>query len=180
MDLTTGYFAFYLPYQRQLIHSSFDTRILVASPLANGFYKSKGVSGLIPEGYTLLEKEFWERVVKSSREWSEDRGISLHEWTKPGWTYHAKGIWLSQTPSSHPYMTILGSSNLNARSAHLDTELGFAIFTQSPALQRSLHEERTHLLEPSQKVDFHTWSDPSRHIRPMARFLVRCGVDKML
>jgi CDP-diacylglycerol--glycerol-3-phosphate 3-phosphatidyltransferase len=33
LDITTGYFAFYSPYQRQLINSSSDCRILVASPL---------------------------------------------------------------------------------------------------------------------------------------------------
>jgi phosphatidylserine/phosphatidylglycerophosphate/cardiolipin synthase-like enzyme len=77
-------------------------------------------------------------------------------------------------------MTIIGSSNLNARSAHLDTELGFAIFTQSPTLRQDLYNEKTSLLEPSERVDFNTWADPSRHIRPLARLLVRCGVDKML
>jgi len=181
MNLTTGYFGFYPPYQQLLIDSQTDSRILVASPLANGFYKSSGLSGLIPEAYTLLERDFWKRVVNKSRQWScKDGGISLYEWTKPGWTYHAKGIWLSPSISEPPSITLIGSSNLNARSARLDTELGFVIFSNSNTLRNDLHDEIRNLIKPSQEVGFDTWADPSRRVRPLARLLVRSGIHKML
>jgi CDP-diacylglycerol--glycerol-3-phosphate 3-phosphatidyltransferase len=35
------------------------------------------------------------------------------------------GIWLSPDSKSPPILTLFGSTNLNARSAHLDTELSF-------------------------------------------------------
>ncbi|KDN50973.1 hypothetical protein RSAG8_00602, partial [Rhizoctonia solani AG-8 WAC10335] len=66
-------------------------RIVAASPSANGFLGSKGISGRIPEGYTLLEQRFWRRVLAAHRQWDGDGGIELREWQRPGWTYHAKG-----------------------------------------------------------------------------------------
>lgn len=65
---------------------------------ANGFFKSKGLSALIPDAYTLLERDFWKDVVSKSRQMDEHHdGISLHEWARPGWTYHAKGGFLCYT-----------------------------------------------------------------------------------
>lgn len=59
---------------------------------ANGFYGSKGLSGRIPEGYTLLEQRFWTSVQRAGREWKEGLGgVQLNEWLREGWTYHAKG-----------------------------------------------------------------------------------------
>lgn len=68
---------------------------------ANGFYGSKGVSGRIPEGYTLLEQRFMKAVRSASREWPHEAesdwaalrgpGVQLSEWEREGWTYHAKG-----------------------------------------------------------------------------------------
>lgn len=70
--------------------------ILFRTLQANGFYGSAGVSGLIPEGYTLLESQFHSALVRGGREWVEQdgvppKGIELREWKREGWTYHAKG-----------------------------------------------------------------------------------------
>ena len=51
------------------------------------------------------------------------------------------GIWLSPSPDSAPILTLFGSTNLNSRSAHLDTELSFVMLTSSDVLRRNLHEE---------------------------------------
>ena len=77
-------------------------------------------------------------------------------------------------------MTIIGSSNLNTRSAKLDTELGFAMFTRSGNLRAALRDEVIGLMEPAQSVGFDTWADPSRRVRLLARLLVRSGVHSML
>ena len=65
---------------------------------ANGFYGSTGVSGRIPEGYTLLEQRFMDAVRQAGRDWDSSladnrkgSGVDLNEWRKDGWTYHAKG-----------------------------------------------------------------------------------------
>ncbi|KAH7914037.1 hypothetical protein BJ138DRAFT_1080455 [Hygrophoropsis aurantiaca] len=145
MDLTSGYFGLYKPYQDMVLKSTVRCGIIAASPKANGFYGSRGISGLIPEGYTYLEQRFMRAVKAASRESPVDNpegsGVELKEWEREGWTYHAKGIWLSPRPGAHPALTLFGSTNLNSRSAHLDTELSFVMMTSSDLLRRRLHEE---------------------------------------
>src|SRR5882724_1366346 len=52
-----------------------------------------------------------------------------------------QGIWLSPTPDSAPILSLFGSTNLNSRSSHLDTELSFMMMTSSDVLRRRLQEE---------------------------------------
>ncbi|KAI0665236.1 hypothetical protein C8Q70DRAFT_904383 [Cubamyces menziesii] len=176
VDLTSGYFALYEPYQRAMIGSNLTCRILAASPKANGFYGSKGVSGRIPEAYTLFERRFMGAVRAAGREWprgSSDvyNGIQLNEWQRHGWTYHAKGIWVRPTPSAAPMLTLFGSTNLNSRSANLDTELSFVLATTSPSLRQRLAEEVDGL-----RAHAHPWRGESdsedRRVRLGTRALV--------
>ncbi|CAL1705492.1 unnamed protein product [Somion occarium] len=147
IDLTTGYFGLYRPYRDLVLGSQLACRIIASSPKANGFYGSSGISGRLPEGYTLLEQRFINAVRKSGREWPDDAtessgsGVQLREWERDGWTYHAKGIWVRPTPTSTPYITLFGSTNLNSRSANLDTELSFLLVTSSNTLRQRLAEE---------------------------------------
>jgi CDP-diacylglycerol--glycerol-3-phosphate 3-phosphatidyltransferase len=107
LDLTSGYFGLYKEYRNLILRSSnVDCRIVAASPKvrsvpqiacfflifiyllqANGFYGSRGISGRIPEGYTLLEQRFMSAVTRAGRQPS----VQLNEWEREGWTYHAKG-----------------------------------------------------------------------------------------
>ncbi|OBZ65702.1 CDP-diacylglycerol--glycerol-3-phosphate 3-phosphatidyltransferase [Grifola frondosa] len=174
MDFTSGYFALYKPYQDLILQSRVACRILSASPKANGFYGSKGISGRIPEGYTLFERRFMKAVCAAGREWSHDApdggagaGVQLSEWEKEGWTYHAKGIWLRPTMSSTPNLTLFGSTNLNARSADLDTELSFVLATTAPALRETLAAEADGLRAHAQ-----TWRGCERRVRVGTRALV--------
>jgi len=91
------------------------------------------------------------------REWR--RGIVGEE---GGWTYHAKGLWIS-LPSSTTYasssldpktsggekegvsISIIGSSNYTQRSYNLDLEAGACILTSDPVLQGRLAEEKEYL-----------------------------------
>lgn len=99
------------------------------------------------------------RAVRAAGRLSDQRddAVTLSEWERPGWTYHAKGslrhfslprldsycagIWLSPSKDSPPMLTMFGSTNLNSRSANLDTELSFVMVTSSQALQQTLHNE---------------------------------------
>ncbi|KAH7889486.1 hypothetical protein F5I97DRAFT_1994876 [Phlebopus sp. FC_14] len=145
MTMTSGYFGLYKHYQDLILRSSIECDIIVASPKANGFFGSRGISGLIPEGYTLLEQRFMRAVRAAGRCANLTDGarnaVHLSEWEREGWTYHAKGIWLSPSPNTFPVLTLFGSTNLNSRSANLDTELSFVMMTSSDALRESLHKE---------------------------------------
>lgn len=59
-----------------------------------------------------------------------------------GWTYHAKGLWVSLNGEKEPSITIVGSSNYTKRSYSLDLEVGTAIVTSDEGLKRRLKEER--------------------------------------
>lgn len=92
VDLTSGYFGLYKAYKQAVIDSPAPVRVVAASPKSNGFYGSKGVSRLIPEGYTLLESRFYDACASHGRLWDgQGNGVRLQEWERKGWTYHAKG-----------------------------------------------------------------------------------------
>ncbi|KAK0469546.1 CDP-diacylglycerol-glycerol-3-phosphate 3-phosphatidyltransferase [Desarmillaria tabescens] len=191
MDLTSGYFNLYRPYQNLLLTSpGVDVRVLAASPKANGFYGSKGISSRIPEGYTILERRFIQAVDRAGRSWQEgaSTGIQLNEWEKEGWTYHAKGLWLSPTAATNPILTLFGSTNLNARSAHIDTELSFLMLLQPPnesegydAAADSTMSLGCQLADEIRTIRSHAyeWSGYQRAIRPGTRTMLRIVEDML-
>lgn len=127
--------------------------VITASPWANGFYGSPGVSGMLPAAYTLLSRRFLKQVEKAGK----GDAIQLKEWRKgtvgePGaFTYHAKGIWITLPPQinaagraedeSGPSMTLVGSSNYTKRSYSLDLEVGALVVTGDEDLKRRLKAE---------------------------------------
>lgn len=117
--------------------------VLAASPWANGFYGSPGVSGMLPAAYTHLAASFLHRVAKNNR----SKGIQLKEWRRgtvnepDGWTYHAKGLWITPPGEQGPSLTIIGSSNYTKRSYGLDLEVGAVVVTREEQLKRKLREE---------------------------------------
>jgi len=56
---------------------------------ANGFQGAKGPAGGIPAAYSFLAKTFYENLVKAG----QSHRVNLFEFEKPGWSYHAKGLW---------------------------------------------------------------------------------------
>ena len=144
-----------------------------------------------------MEQRFMKAVRDARRAWippelgGDERhpSVQLREWERDGWTYHAKGktstlisasivlvliftptlagIWLRPTPYSYPYLTLFGSTNLNNRSANLDTELSFIMVTTSTTLRKRLGEELDGLRDHSQ-----TWRGGERHVRKGTKFLV--------
>ncbi|KAH6684483.1 CDP-diacylglycerol-glycerol-3-phosphate 3-phosphatidyltransferas-like protein [Halenospora varia] len=134
--------------------ASTNNTIITASPHANGFFGSKGVSGMLPSAYTLLSRRFLESASKAGR--AQD--ITLKEWRrgtvgKPeGWTYHAKGLWVSVNGEKEPSISIVGSSNYTKRSYSLDLEVGTCIVTRDEGLKGRLREERDGLQDYAWKV----------------------------
>ena len=156
--------------------SSVHGTVLTAHPHANGFFGSKGVSNMLPSAYTLLSRRFL-RVVRRAA----PGNIDLCEWkrgvvgTPRGWTYHAKGLWLtlpqaSSPPSvgvklSHgPSITIIGSSNYTKRSYALDAEVGAVIVTSDEGLMGKLKREEESLLRYSTIVQEADLRDGDRRV----------------
>ena len=129
--------------------------ILTASPWANGFYGSRGISGMLPAAYTHLVTKFLQNA--------RGRPIQVREWQRGvvgennGWTYHAKGLWatlpvwslpaeqasaaVASAPATGPSVTLIGSSNYTTRSYSLDLEVGAMVVTSDETLQRKWQRE---------------------------------------
>ncbi len=164
---TAGYFNM-TPDIRDLLLKSkpSDAVVLAASPWANGFYASKGVSGLLPSGYTYLAKSFLSTV---SRAGLSDR-IAVKEWrrgtvnTPGGWSYHAKGIWITLPGQKNPSISLVGSSNYTKRSYNLDLEANTLIVTQNQDLQRRLGEEERWLQDYATNMDLDDYAKTERRV----------------
>jgi len=164
---TAGYFNIHPQLSSLLIASSSQQgTVVTASPWANGFYGSKGVSGMLPAAYTLLSRRFLEKVRAASRH----DAIALKEWRrgtvgeKDGWTYHAKGLWVTMPKERRPSITLVGSSNYTKRSYTLDLEINTLVMTRNENLQKRLEEEQKWLQEYSRPVDLDEFTTTERRV----------------
>uniref|UniRef100_A0A146LH60 CDP-diacylglycerol--glycerol-3-phosphate 3-phosphatidyltransferase n=2 Tax=Lygus hesperus TaxID=30085 RepID=A0A146LH60_LYGHE len=138
ITLSTGYFNLTDQYADTILEASkADYKILMAHPTANGFLKARGLAGGIPGAYTGLALSFLKRVAARKQ---SDR-ISMFEYIRPGWTYHAKGLWYYPPHDDTPVLTLVGSSNYGSRSVRRDLETQMAIVTQNEDLRRRLGDE---------------------------------------
>ncbi|KAJ1327317.1 hypothetical protein BSLG_010659 [Batrachochytrium salamandrivorans] len=128
ITVASGYLNFPSVYRKMLYQSRSDIQILCSSPQANGFFNSKGVSKYVPVAYSYLELLF-------TREFSNMNKLAsmkIWEYFRAGWTWHAKGLWIHGHPHSNlPYITTIGSSNMNQRSLELDMEAQIYLFTRN-------------------------------------------------
>jgi len=179
---TAGYFNMTPSFRRLLLATRPERgTVLTAHPHANGFYGSKGVSGMLPAAYTHLAKTFLRQVRLKGL----DNSIVLKEWRKGkvgeegGWTYHAKGIWVALPESSavadaavarenegdaDPCLTVIGSSNYTKRAYELDLEANVVISTTDPGLRRRLGEEVKWLGEYAKAVDEREFEKEERKV----------------
>lgn len=138
LRLATGYFNLTEQYSKTLLdRSKANISLLMAHPNANGFLGASGPAGGIPHAYSLIARQFWNRVSNSS----QCGRIKLLEYERPQWTFHAKGLWYYPSGSQLPWGTVIGSANLGERSVRRDLEAQAAIFTVSPDLQQEFHHE---------------------------------------
>ncbi|VDP79457.1 unnamed protein product [Echinostoma caproni] len=156
MALASGYFNLTEFYAKLLIDfGTYQLRskltLLCASPTANGFLNSRGLSGYIPMAY----RESLIRLL--TRFGPHTRGIAyptILEYNRPGWTFHAKGLWYEryQHSENNPQhsdtsFTLIGSSNFSYRSLNRDLESQVAVWTTDPVLRAQIQNERNHLFQ---------------------------------
>lgn len=163
--LTAGYFNVHPRFREKLLQTRPNqATIITASPEANGFYQSKGPSGLLPAAYSLLAEKFLKAIHKFHR---QDR-IQLLEWkngvvNKPnGWSYHAKGLWVTAPNEKLPFLTVIGSSNYTRRAYSYDLESNVVVFTRDTELQQKLGAEVDNLMAHTQKMSLSDYQLPER------------------
>ncbi|KAG0001783.1 CDP-diacylglycerol--glycerol-3-phosphate 3-phosphatidyltransferase [Modicella reniformis] len=146
--ITSGYFNIEKRYGQTIINSTAaDVCLIAASPEANGFYNSAGISKYIPPAYTLIEQRFFNGVKRAG---NADR-IIIEEYLRKGWTYHAKGLWVYPPRSDLPVLTTIGSPNFGYRSMVRD-------------LEAQLFLELSKLRQYSQLVTEATFKLPERQV----------------
>ncbi|KAI8138281.1 hypothetical protein BJV82DRAFT_523663 [Fennellomyces sp. T-0311] len=158
IHLTSGYFNFTDRYKAFMLRTQARFRFLTASPEANGFFNSRGVSRYLPPAYTWIEKQFFQHVQRTGRE----KDITIEEYKRPGWTYHAKGLWACLGTQTRPLLTMIGSPNFGHRSSERDLEAQAIVITQNERLQEALHKEVERLHDYSTLVTKETFAQKDR------------------
>ncbi|XP_011695409.1 PREDICTED: CDP-diacylglycerol--glycerol-3-phosphate 3-phosphatidyltransferase, mitochondrial isoform X2 [Wasmannia auropunctata] len=159
LKLATGYFNLTSDYSQAVLGDCRATcHFLTAHPTANGFFNAKGIAGGIPAAYTRIEESFYNLCERMNQQ----RRITLWEFVKPDWTYHAKGLWYISPGQRKPSLTLIGSPNFGYRSVNRDLETQIAVVTKNEKLQDALHEEQTRLFSCAKPVTRKTFSQQDR------------------
>jgi len=167
--LATAYFNITNQHWNEVLRTksrNFD--VVMAHPLANGFYKAPGPAGGVPFAYTLIAKQCFKDILQFKLQ----NRIKFWEYQRPGWTFHGKGLWAVLCDAPLPQITMIGSSNFGNRSVYRDLEAQVTIVTTNDRLSRQLKSEKVSFLEYSEKVDTNTYKDPERKV-PFWVFLIR-------
>lgn len=114
-----------------------NVEIITNSIETNAFFGSKGPSRFIPAAYSILQDDLLQAI--------RSRNVSVVEYTRPGWSFHAKGVWVSR-PSGEVFETIIGSSNFGFRSQFRDLEVSFRMRSESRRIQTQMTLERDGIL----------------------------------
>lgn len=158
VHLASGYFNLNDKYVSAILKSDAKFDVLVAHPTANGFYQSNGLSGYIPDMYTCLTERFLQKIELNCL---TDR-VRIHEYKRPNWTFHGKGIWVTPPDESTPQLTVIGSSNYGARSQDRDLESQIIILTENENLRHQLHQEQQKMYQYSSPFNRNTLTEEKR------------------
>lgn len=174
---TAGYFNMEPEIKQRLLKStSRSGEVITASPKANSFFKSSWPSKYIPPAYLYLCEKFLKDVNKLGK---QDQ-IKVKEWengvvnTPKGWSYHAKGLWITNPDETVPLITVVGSSNYTKRSYSLDLETNVVLVTKDPELKKKMQSEIDNINRHTRTLsltDFTENKDPDRHISLGVKFL---------
>eukprot|EP00656_Telonema_subtile_P008520 TRINITY_DN13974_c0_g1_i1.p1 TRINITY_DN13974_c0_g1~~TRINITY_DN13974_c0_g1_i1.p1 ORF type:complete len:518 (-),score=144.66 TRINITY_DN13974_c0_g1_i1:37-1590(-) len=152
--MSSGYFNLCAELATRLLTPGGVVHILTAAPRANSFFGAAGAAGLITRAYSLLQEKFVLQAAGAPH-------VSMCEYQRQGWTYHAKGLWLA--PEDSPVLaSALGSPNLGRRSRDLDLESQVLIFTDNKQLQARLTQELHSLLQHTGPVTASTFHEATR------------------
>jgi CDP-diacylglycerol--glycerol-3-phosphate 3-phosphatidyltransferase len=159
-----------------------------SSRSAHGFHGARGLKALVPEMHDMMLADFMDAVGTShnassvdtdtgalggadisrtgyvgAREPASAPSVVFRQYTRPGWTFHAKGMWLNrhgvfsnpaaksesngESEGKSPEQQVpgavfyIGSSNGGYRSWTRDFELGFLVATGSSRVCGSFQRE---------------------------------------
>lgn len=169
VKLATGYFNLTTEYIDTIINSSSaNYEILMAHPKANGFLGARGFPGGIPAAYTLLAKNFFETVYAQK----QHTRISMWEYVRPKWTFHAKGLWFYPEGCKLPMMSLVGSPNFGYRSVHRDLETQLYVITLNKSLRLRFDEEQKNVFDSSKPFSSMEIVKPERRVPVWVKMVI--------
>lgn len=132
-----------------------SVELLTAGKISHGFKPkqkdckegSQGTDWTIPSIFDKLVEE----CMTALRSSSSTTDARLFYWERPGWTFHAKGIWIkdhqvgdgTQSNSSEVAAVVVGSSNFGFRSFCRDMESNLVVVFPPTATDASSSEEKS-------------------------------------
>jgi CDP-diacylglycerol--glycerol-3-phosphate 3-phosphatidyltransferase len=127
--IASGYMNFAKEYMELLSQQTGQLSVVAAGMTSNGFFGAKGAKALVPKLYHQLNVSALDSIPFNAR---------VLEFNRPGWSYHQKGIWLSDTRNGGPFFSSVGSSNFG-KHFHIAFTLNSqdGLFRSSFAKQRS-------------------------------------------
>ncbi|KAG7194003.1 CDP-diacylglycerol--glycerol-3-phosphate 3-phosphatidyltransferase [Scheffersomyces spartinae] len=179
---TAGYFNMHPEIQERLLNGAAEGKVITASPLANSFYKSTGVSYYLPEAYLLLAKNFLDSVNAIGKQ----SLIKVYEWkngvvnTPGGWSYHAKGLWVTVPDENEPSISVIGSSNYTKRAYLLDLETNAIVVTKDPELKKAMKGEIDNIMEHALQLNAEDFTEEKgRKLSSGVKWAVKLVGDKL-
>ncbi|XP_054159359.1 CDP-diacylglycerol--glycerol-3-phosphate 3-phosphatidyltransferase, mitochondrial-like [Oppia nitens] len=147
VGLASGYFNLTQEYKQIILNRNWfkPLKLLMASESANGFFEGKGVTAYIPKVYTLLTKTFLNEIKENKC------NVYLNEYSRPKWSFHAKGLWLALDPMI--FLSMIGSPNFGYRSVYRDSEAQVVVITKDELLKQKLEDEYNSLWKYSSVVN---------------------------
>ena len=153
LQVSSGYLNPTRQLEEAFARSGCAVDFITASPSANGFFQSPKGSpkALIPFVYQSLAYEsirrmqsYQQNTTLPSSSRASGSTVSLYEYGRQGWQYHAKGLWytpFSEGREAGPLATFIGSPNYGYRSQDKDLEMQFFILSQCENLRERLRVE---------------------------------------
>ena len=123
------------------------------------------ISGGIPDAFTQFAKEFYRKIHKCG----QGERITLKEYFRSQWTFHAKGLWYSPPREDLPNLTLIGSSNFGHRSLKRDLENQTVLITSNFRLRQQLCDECDHVYKYGEHVTHNTFALSDRKVPLWAR-----------
>lgn len=167
VSIATPYSNFRVGFLESLLRGAASSRSRVQLTLpttqAHGFGSATGLLSFLPALHHYALFTPLAHIVSSYA--VQDRpNVAVRYFTRSGWTYHSKGLWIfpprnedrevgstaggslpTSGDSSSAVVTYLGSSNFGERSWSRDFELGFVLVTHEASLQQLLRREHDRL-----------------------------------
>ena len=149
LQWATGYFNLFPEFESLVMKEKekLDIEILTASPKANGFFNGGGLKTRVPFVFRLAALQMIRKAQSMQK-----KEFKLFEYERPEWTFHAKGLFLTEPGQTLPSLNLIGSSNYSYRSFRRDSECNIYMFSDDVEARTEWKKEWEHMVSYSSQL----------------------------